>query len=439
MTKVLQKVVRSAALLLGCSTASVALAVATVEVTYNGPQAKINETTIRLVESNGSEVKPDPDNRNRFVVLPGPVYMVRVYRADGTQVGQGQGLSFADGNSQLVVDVETGALSLIPPAAVAASTPAMFDFMTGVKPGGFLISAGGGVVKDTAPTIGVNGVTGSPLLEGPSKIYTANVDGSFNLIKDGRPGCRWDAGGSWGQRSTSDTVPKGTSAGYAFWEPQVFTGSTGGTSSSQGVLSSQGWDTHIKSNFWEFHLDGATRYSLWESAPWRFGAEPLIGYQHYDYKYDGSIVNQTLPGLSSDTNQTIREDNFRVGYALWKRYAFAGGGWAEGLLGFDGIYYHSRYSGTQKNLCSFCRPPLLTEYNLSTNDSKSGGTWGVRFQETLGFPIGRNAELRLSATYQYRDKSPIIVNDVLPTDPSPHLSTHSRQFGNLQAAFYSTF
>jgi hypothetical protein len=433
MNRVLQQTLRLATLLIGVSVTSVALAVATVEATYTGPQAKIGETTVQLFDSNGAEVKPDPDNRNRFIVLPGIPYTVQV-SVGGKPIGPRTSITPVEGNNQLRADSETGVAQLVPPPALAVVPAAPFSFMSGVQPGGFSIFAGAGLVKDKAPTIGVNLVTDEPLLRGASTIYTANLDGSFNLIKDGRPGCRWDFGGSWGDRSTSGEIPSGTSAGYAFWLPEPVS-STTGTSGSTGVSSSGGWDTHLKSKFSEFHLAGALPYPIWEPAPWSIGGEPSIGYRHSEFKYGGSIVSQALPGLSSTTDQKIREDDFRIGYALWKRYVFSNRIWAEGVLGLDAIHYHGRYNGTQNNLCSFCRTPLLTEFDVSTSDSKSGGTWGMRVGEKVAFPIGQSAELRLSAMYRYDNKSPVLVNNVTPSDPAPHLETHSRQFWTVGVDF----
>ena len=131
MTRVLQQILRFATLLIGVSAPSVALALATFDVTPTGPQA--NETTIKLFDNSGTEVKPVVNSRRSFSVEPG-AYSVEVY-VGGAQIGpRRQTIELAEGNYQLRVNSENGKVD------TPVATPTSIGLIPGTGPSGILLS-----------------------------------------------------------------------------------------------------------------------------------------------------------------------------------------------------------------------------------------------------------------------------------------------------------
>ena len=147
MTRVLQQILRFATLVIGMLATSVALAVATFDVTPTGPQA--NETTIKLFDNSGTEVKPIVNSRRSFSVEPG-AYSVEVY-VGGAQIGpRRQTIELAEGNYQLRVNSENGKVD--PPVA----TPKSIGLIPGTGPSGISLSVGPGFVRQDGVFYAVN-------------------------------------------------------------------------------------------------------------------------------------------------------------------------------------------------------------------------------------------------------------------------------------------
>jgi len=438
MTRIAQDMVRVCVLVTGVSFASAALAVATVDVTYTGPQAKISETTVKLFDDNGKPVpvKTAEDNRNRFTVAEGS-YGVEVYVA-GKQVGRRTTVTLGPGNNRLQVDSETGTVQPVSPLAMDLGPLGV------VKPVAVTVSGGAGTVKDKPPTTGVFVDTDTPLLAGPSRITTYNVDANIELLKEEAPegqpatawdkfrqtmrffGCRWNIGGSWNaDPSTSTQAPPGTHTGWTYW--------IAAPNGSTGVASTGGANAQFESKFSEVHVNWFVPHQLKEEAPWTLVGLPVLGYQYMQFKYNASIVNASISGVSSTTDQQAKANNFSAGYGVAALYTFPNHAWAGAGAGLKAIIYHFWYNGTQDNLCSACAPPT-DHYTVATNDGKNGVTWGATANALIGFPIAQNAEIFLVGTYNYYGKTPAITSKVSPTDEAPHISTPSREAANGQLA-----
>jgi hypothetical protein len=437
MTRIAQHMLRLSMFLTAMSFASVALAVATVDVTYTGPQSKINETTIKLfVDDKTDKPVQESGNKDHYVVAAG-TYYAEVY-VNGKQVGSRRSFALADGSNTISVDSQTGDLhvTLLPPLAINAGPFGV------IKPGAFTFSGGGGSVKDKPPTTGVFVDTDTPLLAGPSRITTYNLDANLELLREepaeGQPttgwdefrrtmrffGCRWNIGGSWNaDPSTSTQALPGTHTGWAYW--------VAAPNGSTGVASTGGANAQFESKFSEVHLNWSVPHLLKEEAPWTWVGLPTLGYQYVQFKYNASIVNASIPGVSSTTDQTAKANNFNAGYGVAAVYTFPNRVWAGAGAGLNAIIYHFWYNGTQDNLCAACAAPT-DHYTVSTNDSKNGVTWGATANAIVGFPVAQNAEIFLAGTYNYYGKTPAITSKVSPTDDAPHLSTPSRESANGQ-------
>ena len=90
--------------------ASLAWAVATVEVAPTGPRAA--ETTLRLFDAGGKPLSPDPGNPRRFTGLLAGTYQAEVL-VGGKPVGQRTTVRLEDGDNQLRVDSATGSVEVI--------------------------------------------------------------------------------------------------------------------------------------------------------------------------------------------------------------------------------------------------------------------------------------------------------------------------------------
>jgi hypothetical protein len=300
-----------------------------------------------------------------------------------------------------------------------------------VFPGEFTISAGAGSVTDKPPAIGFFVAPDEPLLRAPWTIHTANIDGSWSLWQDAKRGWRFEIGGAQGDRSTTTEAPVGKPVGWAFWFPPP----SGGTT---GVSSNGGADAHFKTKFSTIHLYAARPYLLQEDGPMSWWGEPVLGFEHLEFKYNGSVFILASPGISSTTDQKVKEDELSLGYAVRGKYTFPNRVWATGAVGFDGIYYRSRYNGTQDNVCSICAAPT-DRFIVSTSDSQSGWTWGGWASAAVGFSIAQYAEIFLSGDYRYRNKSGVLTDKVTPTDEIPHLQTGRRETGSVQLGFLLKF
>jgi hypothetical protein len=165
---------------------------------------------------------------------------------------------------------------------------------------------------------------------------------------------------------------------------------------------------------------------------------PMLGFKHFEFKYDASISNLSVPGVLSATNQKVKEDEFSAGYGVWGQYTFPNRAWAGAGAGLNAIYYHARYNGTQDNLCAVCAPPT-DHFTVGTSDSKSGVTWGALVNAIVGFPVAQNAEIFVLGTYDFRDKSGVVTSKVTPADDAPHLRTASRESASGQVGLRVKF
>jgi hypothetical protein len=305
--------------------------------------------------------------------------------------------------------------------------PKPFGVMPGIN---FTISGGADSTKDKPPTTGVFVGPDQALLGGRSHITTNDVDFHILFVKEEpsqtgqlEPGWDLDFGESWSDPSNSIQVPVGTKTGWAYWMPAP--------NGSTGISSSGGANAEIKTRFSEGHINGSLPYLLKRQAPWSVLGVPTLGFQHFEFTYNASISNLTVPGVSSTTDQKMKEDEFSAGYGVWGVYTFPNRAWAGAGAGLKAIYYHARYNGTQDNLCVVCAPPT-DHYSVSTSDSKSGVTWGASVNAVVGFPVAQNADLFVLGTYDYHDKSGVVTSKVTPSDDAPHLRTASRESASAQ-------
>jgi len=300
-----------------------------------------------------------------------------------------------------------------------------------VRPWDFAVSAGAGSVTDKPPSIGFLVAPDTPLLRGPWTIHTANVDVSFNVMQDPNRGWRLAIGGAQGDRSTSIEVPVGKPVGWAFWFPPP----SGGTT---GIASNGGAEADFKTKVSTVHLNAARPYLIKEEGPSSWWGEPTLGFEHLEFKYNGSIINLASPGISSTTDQKVRENELSLGYGLRGKYTFPNRVWITAGAGIDGMYYRARYNGTQDNACAICAAPT-DRFIVSTNDSLRGWTWGGWASAFVGFPIAQYAEIFLSGDYRYRDKSGVLTDKVTPSDELPHLQSGRRESGSVQLGFVLRF
>jgi hypothetical protein len=300
-----------------------------------------------------------------------------------------------------------------------------------VGPRDFSLSAGAGSVTDKPPAIGFFVAPDSPLLRGPWTIHTANIDAAMNFWQDRSRGWSLMVGGAQGDRSTSTQVPVGMPVGWAFWLPPP----SGGTT---GVSSTGGADATFKTKVSTLHVNLARPYLIKDEAPLSWWGEPALGFEHLEFKYNGSISIVASPGVSSTYDQKVKENELFFGYGLRGKYTFANRVWATAGAGADAIYYSSRYNGTQENLCSVCAPPT-DRFIVSTSDKISGWTWGGWAHAAIGYPITPSAEIFLSGYYRYRDKSGVLTDKVTPADELPHLQTGRRESGSVQLGFVLRF
>ena len=98
-------------MVMGLGISSMAYAVATVDTTVTG--SKVAETTIKLTDSSGSTVAPDPGTKNKFSGLAAGSYTVEVLQG-GKTVGSPSTVALEDGDNQLRVNSDTGAVSILP-------------------------------------------------------------------------------------------------------------------------------------------------------------------------------------------------------------------------------------------------------------------------------------------------------------------------------------
>ena len=313
-----------------------------------------------------------------------------------------------------------------PIAATGADEPAR-----PVQPWEFAISAGAGSVTDKPPSIGFFVTPDAPLLRGPWTIHTANVDASLNFLQDRSRGWRVSIGGAQGDRSTSIQVPVGQPVGWAFWFPPP----SGGTS---GIASNGGADAHFKTKVSMIHVNAARPYLIMEEGTTSWWGEPTLSFEHLEFKYNGSILSLATPGVSSTTDQKVKEDAFSLGYGVRGKYTFPNRVWATAGAGIDGVYYRARYNGTQDNVCSICAAPT-DRFIVSTDHTGRGWTWGGWASAMVGFPIAPYAEIFVSGNYRYRDKSGVLTDKVTPTDELPHLQSGRRENGSVQLGFVLRF
>ena len=425
MAKMLKQVLRVATLLIGMAATSVALAVATVDVTVTGTgnapggasagmgdMPKTEATTIRLVaKATGQTLYPDLHDR-RFSVPEGK-YDVEVF-VSGLKIGPGGTVTFKEGPNSMRVDADTGVVTQPPLVGGPMTFP-------GFQLGYFGGSVGVGTVTDKAPTIGET--MENPMVRASSPITTTSAHFGFPLLKDGSPQSVWDFGFMDGHRSTSTEVPTGTPAGYAFWIPTM----TGVT----GVSSSLGWNANLKTTYSDFNLNVGLPYKLKDDPPSSYWGVPMLGYQYSETKYNGKISNATVPGVSSTTNQKVKENDLRGGYGVRGMYTASNQIWVSGGVGLDAIYYWGRYNGSQDNVCPVCSL-AAQNYSVSTNDSKSGLTFGAWADAAVGFPVSKDVDLFVLGTYRYDHAVATLVNNVTPTDQAPHLNTGDRNWASIE-------
>ncbi len=415
MATTLKQVLRIATLVLGMAATSVALAVATVDVNITGPQTTANETTIQLFGPgpDGTEKKPDAGNASLYSNVTEGEYRVDVF-VRGTKVGSTT-VDLHAGPNKLTVDPIKGQVAVFYPQPPGVPFPAVQIRSLGG-------SVGPNLVTDKPPTIGDIETTPtqiSSMLTGPSRVTTIGERLFVNFLS----GSELGLGYQQGDRSTSTEVPTGTKAGYAFWMPTT----TGVT----GVTSSLGWNSNFKTTYSAFNLDvGLPSWPKKDPSSSYWGV-PVLGYQYSEIKYDGTISNATVPGVSSTTNQKVKENDLRGGYGVRGMYTASNQIWVSGGVGLDAIYYWGRYNGTQDNVCPVCSP-AAQNYSVSTNDSKSGLTFGAWADAAVGFPVSKDVDLFVQGTYRYDHAVATLVNNVAPTDQGPHLITRDRNWAGIE-------
>jgi hypothetical protein len=428
MAKTLKQVLRIATLMIGMTATSVALAVATVDVTVTGGDTvmqtpggtfltKTEATTINLSDSTtGKQYKAVIDDKKtwRFSVPPGK-YDVEVFFLD-KKVGSGGTVTFKDGPNNLRVNPDTGGVMLeLPPQE---GGPINFP---GFQLGYFGASAGPNRVTDKPPTIGVIETTPtqtSSMLTGPSRVTTIGEHLFVNFLS----GAALGVGYQQGDRSTSAGVSPGTESGWSFWMP---------VNEITGVSSALGANANFKTKYSAFNLDVGLPSWPKKDPSLSYWGVPKLGYQYSEIKYDGTISNATVPGVSSTTNQKVKENDLSAGYGVRGMYTASNQVWVSGGVGLDAIYYWGRYNGTQDNECAPCAPPIQS-YNVSNSDSKNGLTFGAWADAAVGVSVSKDVDLFVQGTYRYDHAVATLVNNVTPTDQAPHLITRDRNWAGIE-------
>jgi hypothetical protein len=420
MAKILKQLLRLATLLIGMSAASLALALATVDVTITGPKA--NETTIRISDSYGP-VKADPNISNRYIdVDPGKI-VVDVFDASGKQVGFPQTVTVENGPNQLQVDSVTGKVDVIPPPEKSASAPAASptfpNWLSGVTLGGIDILGGGGGVNGLQTSIGVKQADDSALLNGKSRVNTTSYGFELPWVKDGKFFDRLTLAYTFGSGSTSTQTPADAKAGwtYFFLSPTL----------STGLAVPGGINATLQTKIQMFNLYKTLPGQLLkEEKPWSIWGEPLLGYQYSKITYNGMLNSIVLPTISSTTNQQIKQNDFALGYGVLGEYKPApDGGWVSGGAGLYADYYWARYNGSQWNMCPVCSMPTQM-LSFSDSDRKNQLTFGAVANVAAGYPLGKNAGVYLFGQYRYVQDAATLENKTAPSSNANHLTNGSR-------------
>jgi hypothetical protein len=336
-------------------------------------------------------------------------------------------VTFGGGASDIEVD-ETGAAHVVQQPLVEPP-----KFLEGVGVSSFALSGGAQWVKSHSPSVGVLPTTDAPALTGPSHITAYGVDLGVNLwstaVKRLLDACWWDFGMAWGDESKSGQVPAGMQGGYAFWQLP----SNGVT----GVSSALGWNVQTKTKYQDAQLDWLPPHWFQKYENWYVQGRPKFGLDHFEFKYDGSISNAIVPGVSSTTDQKLKVTDFSVGYSLWGMYPLPNHGSAKIGIGIDAIYYDGRFNGMQSNMCTVCSSNNL--FDVTASDSKSGLTVGGWVNPVLRFMAGPNAQIFVEGMYRYLQKSPFVTSKVTPPDAPPHLETGSHDLVKVSVGVQMKF
>lgn len=424
MAKTLKQVLRIATLLIGMTTTSVVLAVATVDVTITGPQEKANETTIKLFDSTGSPVPPVVNTRDRFSVEQG-AYTVEVYVQGKLKLIDGmprQKIDLANGNNQLRVDSDTGVATVVPGSA---SGPAIQPWIALNR---VVVLGGGGEKQVTPVTTGVYQADDSAVLGAKGQVPVTRFDVSLQG-RGGPLAFRTDFGTMYGNASTSTAVPAGPKFGWAYSMPA----SNGAT----GVVGGIGGNANTDTKYDEWYFNGAVEFPLMRDQDMTLYLDPEFRYQNQKTTYNSSIAF-SAPGVSSTMNQVDKENDWALGLGL-RAQRMLGNGFTAGLgAGLDLMHYSDRYNGTQHNLCNVCAMPVQ-DFSVSTSDSKSGWTWATWVYAGAGYAVTKDISVDLLARYRYEAKNSSLVQKVAPSDPPPHLDTDSRYNWSLQLGLAWSF
>lgn len=430
MTPMLKQVLRFVTFSIGLSAASFAFAVATVTVTPTGPQ--FNETTLKLTASDGGYfvVGANKDDPNTYTTRVTPGDYVAQVLVNGKPVGEPKMITLKDGPNQVTASSD-GTIEVSPPSVGAQ--PAMIGPL---QLGRVWATFNGGSVNGLNKTgVGTNAAESAPLLNGEPRVTTYGGTVALTSVKNGVENSRFTVDFANGNRTASTQVPSDVKYGYTYFQRSP--------SDSTGlIVPGGGANVNLKTTYSTFGLTKALPYPFsglqkeLERAQRLFG-EPMIGWRWSQTKYDGSIMNLTVPDISSTTNQKVTENDLALGYGLRFRNAPLDNNPPPGTVtfwtgaGVGANYYWAKYNGSQHNLCSICMP-TVRDFTVSNSDSKNGWAFDAWADAGVGFQLGRDVQLRLGATYSYDSAAAVLINPVTPSDPSPHLGTDSRSSWSAQ-------
>jgi hypothetical protein len=410
MTRVLQQILRLSTLVVGVSATSAALAVATFDVMPTGPQA--NETTIKLFDNSGTEVKPVVNSRRSYSVEPG-AYSVEVY-VGGAQIGpRGQTIELAEGNYQLRVNSENGKVE--PPVATSKSV----GLIPGTGPSGISLSAGPGFVRQDGIFYAVNPVTEQPLVRGPNKTDTFAVAVTWRSPND----VQVNVGGMGGSGSNAAEVPNGQQAAITFDNPQNLV---------TGFSSNGGADVTANIKVSNAYLGVTLPGQVFKDEPnswWK--AHILLGGLYTETKDRGTFSVIADPSIWSATEMKVKEYDFRAGYEVRGEHTFPNLLKGSVGLGAEAIYYHASYNGTQDFVCPICSAATQM-LSISTSDSKNRLTFGALGTAGLSYPISERTSLSFTLSYENEFGAPKLVNKTSPSDAATHLERGNRELGSVQ-------
>jgi opacity protein-like surface antigen len=212
----------------------------------------------------------------------------------------------------------------------------------------------------------------------------------------------------------------GLPVAFVYYQPAVSgslglnTGPNGGVFRGKNDVTTYYFRYQLPFNFHE----SSTNSYYSEVGPTLFGGNT-------DYCYWARTQSINLPGIFSETHQSVDEQRYGLGLRGTHLHRITPNIVGRFVLDIDGYYRDSELHSRQDNVCSAPGCPSANTFTARNHDGDSGFSFGVGFKTGLDYAFTENLTLGMEFDYRYRHDTAALKNptSTIDFDRPPHLDT----------------